>query len=468
MLTMLKSWSVVPKSLKYKLLIAFSLMSIIPLLVLVYLLYDSVLPYAEDITWISTIVLISIIIAILGLAIAKGLIDPIIQLASEATIIAHGKFNKDINLERDDEIGDLGDALNQITHHIRENMDELKSYGERTKEINLEINKKVVALAGLLQIGSLISTSVELGSVLKLIIEKVAQIDDAKRVLLLLRTPDKDSLAVASAFNIEVDKLKNLEIKEGKGALGRILLEGNDLIIDQSHPAIDDDKALLETLELASLAAIPIALHGRVEGILISGGDNEASLYEVADIDTLRVFGKQVAISIENDFLNKQARELQTRDDLTGLYNQHYIRERLDEEIKRSITCQRPCSFVIFNIDNFTKYRDENGELSAEGALRSIAQIIKANISDIDRVARYGDDEFALVLPEKNKKEAIRIASRITNEVYAMSKDKDFKLTVSGGLSENPLDGNSAAELIDRANQLLVKAKKDGKNRVEV
>ncbi|MFH1355227.1 MAG: GGDEF domain-containing protein, partial [Candidatus Omnitrophota bacterium] len=148
-------------------------------------------------------------------------------------------------------------------------------------------------------------------------------------------------------------------------------------------------------------------------------------------------------------------------------YNEEFMKTRLQEEIKRGITYQRPCSFIIFDIDNFKRYHQYAGSLRVESTLKKISSLIQDSVSDIDRVGRIGDDEFAILMPEKNKRKAQDLAEEIRKKVeFAFSEDSDLnkRITVSSGLSENPLDGIDAQELISVAKDLVVLAKSRGKN----
>ena len=148
--------------------------------------------------------------------------------------------------------------------------------------------------------------------------------------------------------------------------------------------------------------------------------------------------------------------------------NKNYILSRLDEEIRRSIFYQRPCSFLVFNIDNFRKMRDTYGELTAEDVLKKVAKIIKESATPVGKAARIGGDEFALLLPEKNKREAASIAEDLRKKIETVSFSSDNKLTitVSGGVGENPIDGSTQEELFKKAMEALKSAKSVGKNRV--
>ena len=109
------------------------------------------------------------------------------------------------------------------------------------------------------------------------------------------------------------------------------------------------------------------------------------------------------------------------------------------------------------------------GSLQAESVIKRIAALIKDSVSEIDRVGRIGDDEFAVILPEKNKRQAQEIAENIRRKVefsYNEEAGPEKKITISAGVSENPVDGITSEELIAKAKELLQAAKNQGRNRV--
>ena len=177
--------------------------------------------------------------------------------------------------------------------------------------------------------------------------------------------------------------------------------------------------------------------------------------------------------------ISKNARELldkverlSLRDKLTGLYNASYIRERLNEEIQRAAHYQRPCSFALFNIDQFNRYVSNHGLEISDGALKFVAQILEKHLSEFDRAARVNKDEFAIIFPDKNKKKAIQIAETISKEIAGFSfsgrnLSEANRLTVSVGVSENPIDGASADQLYVKAQDRLRAAKQKGPNHIE-
>ncbi len=471
-----KKLSLVPAGLRYKLMIAFVLMSVIPLAISVYLACNYIFPVLET-PWdlnviladISGLIGITILIALLGFKIARDIVSPIIDMALKAKDIAKGDLTGMIDIKREDEIGELGSALNVLTRRIRENMDELRSYSEKTKEINVEIGKKVFILSGLLQIGNLISQGSPIETVLNLIVQKITQMSEDENTVFLMLSDDRGELTMGFHHNLKKEELKELKLKVGTGFIGSIVSEKKPVIIDKRSKMNREFEDFLGMFQIRNCVLAPVTAHGEGFGIVCFGNFTSDFEFMDEDVDLLKLFTKQIAIAVENEMLTKKAKDLTIRDELTGLYNEKFIINRLAEEIKRATLYQRPCAFVIFNIDDIGKYRQANGGLAAEETIKKIGKIIEANITEIDRVGRLGGDEFAAVLPEKNKKQANALAEVLRQRVEASGivggngYPRKF-VTVSGGVSENPIDGVTADDLVKKAGSTLQEAKQRGKN----
>ncbi len=128
MVKKIDKFSLASRGLKYKLKIAFCLMSVLPLLVCIYLVSNYVLPRAGLKMDITISILISIFIATAGFFLLKEVFDRIVSVSTAAKLIAAGDINRRLDVEHKDEVGDLGESLNQLTSRIRSNMDELKNY----------------------------------------------------------------------------------------------------------------------------------------------------------------------------------------------------------------------------------------------------------------------------------------------------------------------------------------------------
>jgi len=471
-MTKQKNLSLTSRGLKYKLNIAFYLMSVLPLLVCIYLVSNYVLPYVGLKLDIAVSILISVFIALAGFYVIKEVFDRIVSVSTEAKLIVAGDISRKVEIDYKDEIGDLGEALNQLTQRIRNNMDELKGYGEKSMEINLDIHKRILILSNLLQISSLISHGDKLENILKFTVEKSRALANSDVAYLFIKDEDSDTFSVKEKDGTNSEHLLQLKLKPDDKMFNKLIETNQPLILDKENALTEDIKtAFHENFQLNSTFALPVHLKGRLIGILGIGNKSETIVYRKDDRELLELFTKQIAIAIENDILMQRLRELEIKDALTGLYNEVFIRNRLEEEIKRAIISRRPCAFILLNIDNFQQFHENFGLLQAEVTLRKIASLIRDSFTEVDRVARVRDNEFAVVLPEKNKRQAREAAEEIRKKIeFTFSKEKDVftRLTVSGGVSENPLDGVNAAELITKAKEALNFAKAGGKNRIGV
>ncbi len=164
--------------------------------------------------------------------------------------------------------------------------------------------------------------------------------------------------------------------------------------------------------------------------------------------------------------------DLATKDGLTGLYNHALLSERFEREYQEHRQTQRPLSFVMLDIDHFKVVNDTFGHLAGDQVLRQLAAIIVANVRQSDLVGRYGGEEFGLILPDTDAETAYRIGERIRLSVAQASFLPDLapgKITVSLGIcARRPLDPSGGAAMIQEADEALYRAKRNGRNRVEV
>jgi diguanylate cyclase (GGDEF)-like protein len=465
-----KNLSLGSRGLRYKLKISFYLMSILPLLVCIYLVSNYILPRVGLKTDIAASVLISVFIAAAGFFLLKEVFDRIVSVSSEAKLIAAGDLSRRVPIKEADEVGDLGGALNQLTQRIRSNMDELKSYSERTTAINLEIQKRVLVLSSLLQISSLISQGSQLDDILKLIVEKSHLLASSDAAYLLFREEKEEAFSMRVADGLACAYLLKIKVGPTDALFSKISKSGKVLILDKQNP-LPQPIALsfYEQFRFRNTLLTPVFLRGRIAAVLGIGNTRDNFVYDKQDLELLDIFAKQIAIAVENDILMHRVEKLEIKDTLTGLYNEGFIRSRLQEEIKRAIAYQRPCALALFNLDNFRQYHETFGSLQAESTLKKVALLVRDSVGEIDRVGRTGDNEFSVVLPEKNKRQAQQLAEEIRKKVaFSFSEEQDSKkrLSISAGVSENPLDGIEAEELIAKAKEALAAAKSQGMNRV--
>lgn len=193
--------------------------------------------------------------------------------------------------------------------------------------------------------------------------------------------------------------------------------------------------------------------------------------FSIDDIARLDSLVPQATIALENIMIRERIHHLAATDGLTGLWNQRRMTDLLREELRRASRYHRALSVLMLDVDSFKTFNDTYGHPQGDHLLRSIAAILCANVRNVDFVGRYGGEEFIAVLPETAKHDACNMAERIRSAVeehacVALEDGMVAYRTVSVGVASFPEDALNPAELVQRADEALYRAKRAGKNRV--
>jgi diguanylate cyclase (GGDEF)-like protein len=221
-----------------------------------------------------------------------------------------------------------------------------------------------------------------------------------------------------------------------------------------------------------SFVAVPILAGLETLGAIAVTDRQGDRPFSATDVTALRVFATGAALAIGRERALNLA-DLYARaaavDPVTGLFNRRYFEGRLDEELQRSQRHQIPVALLLIDVDDFKLVNDSFGHLAGDTALRDIGEILRNCVRIFDVCARFGGEEFVIIMPGSNRDSAFRVAERIRQRVDAyrpLEREVGaLRITVSIGLAVSS-PGTTVSELLELSDKALYAAKRAGKNRI--
>ncbi len=259
-----------------------------------------------------------------------------------------------------------------------------------------------------------------------------------------------------------------------EGRLHRLLVEEKQLDLDGYR-------------ELATLTHGPVHSALRqagveVEGILtvpVRGDETESGVLFIPDdgrpldeeeIERTQIVAGHAALALRNSEQYNRARERAFIDDVTELYNVRYLLLAAEHEIRRADRYGNPLSVLFLDMDRFKLVNDRYGHLVGSRALRQLGQVLAGCVRQVDTLARYGGDEFTILLVDTGNDDALAIAERtratVADAWFDGGRGESMQLSVSIGVATYPDHGRSREALLDLSDKAMYRAKSLGRNKV--
>jgi len=229
-------------------------------------------------------------------------------------------------------------------------------------------------------------------------------------------------------------------------------------------------RVFAENYRTKNCAVVPLICQDRVVGVLNLADKMNSAQFDSGDIALIELFSQLVGASIGNIKLFEKIQRQATTDGLTGLVNHKTFYEILEKELWRSRRYGGRISLIMIDVDNLKSINDAYGHRAGDKAIREISKRIKECIRQIDTAARYGGDEFAVILLNSSLEDATIVAQRMVDAVassHTTWQREQIPLSISVGLGQYDADA-SPEDITSRSDQALYLAKQAGKNTVRI
>jgi diguanylate cyclase (GGDEF)-like protein len=218
---------------------------------------------------------------------------------------------------------------------------------------------------------------------------------------------------------------------------------------------------------------VPLAAHGETQGFLFLCCEDAATLASAEELmPMVQELIELASLSIASLNLRAKLEGQSIRDGLTGLFNRHFMEIALERELHRAQRQQTPVALMMIDVDHFKRLNDTFGHEAGDVVLREVTDCFRRTLRDEDVICRYGGEEFVVIMPDADEETAARrgemVREAVSNVRLHFRGELLGSVTISVGIAMYPESGQEAGDLIRLADGALYRAKRGGRNRVEL
>jgi len=318
--------------------------------------------------------------------------------------------------------------------------------------------------AALFDIIKTIILTLDLDKLVTLLMDAAVEITGADLGLLALYEEETGPLRIYALRGVNLRNLGGEFLGLKPDRLQEIIKRGEVFFIEDVSKDEELAPCQAGVRVLSSLIILPIISKGKRLGVVVVGktvGGEKG--FQEEETSLLSKLIRETSLVVENSLLSRKKDELIIKDDLTKAYNRRFFESYFDEEIRRSQRYSLSLSFIFMDLNNFKRINILYGHFVGSQVLQQVAHRIIGKVRNVDKVVRYGGDEFCIVLPETGPEEAYLVAKRVREVIeskpYECTESKCHSLTGSYGIASFPEHGSTKRELVDSADKAMFLAK---------
>ncbi|MBN2407533.1 MAG: sensor domain-containing diguanylate cyclase [Elusimicrobia bacterium] len=316
------------------------------------------------------------------------------------------------------------------------------------------------------KLSSDMSSHLEMNELLPAIMGAFVKAGKVKKGSIMLYDRKEGILRIRESLGLSPRAVENVKLKIGEGIAGRVAYTRKPVLVNDTtenrfYKEIFPDDALPKE----TILSLPLIFKGELLGVVNLDSKITGEQFIRNDERLMSIIASHAAVSINN----ARMYELAITDGLTGLYIKRYFLRHMHKEFEKAKRYGRALSLVFIDIDNFKDFNDTNRHQVGDQALIHISKLILQSTRAADLCARYGGDEFVVMMPETAGRKASVLAERLRKnieETVFTHNRCDYGMTVTIGVAEYSDNMETFDDLINMADSRLYMAKEQGRNRV--